>query len=157
MRGLPLLLLLSLAAACAPGQNAAFQGCKTMSSTADIPVTHVVDTTQLLRTASGLGIQDLRQGTGTTAEAGNLVAVHYTGWLTDGSKFDSSRDRGEVYVFALGQGRVIAGWDEGVAGMKVGGRRKLVIPPALGYGGVANGPIPAGSTLVFDVELCGVR
>ncbi len=146
-----------LLAACSPGQNASFQGCKTMSSTADIPVTSTVDTTKLLRTASGLGIEDLRVGTGTTAQSGNVVAVHYTGWLTDGTKFDSSRDRGEVFVFALGRRQVIDGWDEGVAGMKVGGRRKLVIPPSLGYGDQANGPIPANSTLVFDVELCGVR
>ena len=146
-----------LLAACSPGQNASFQGCKTMSSTADIPVSPTVDTTRLLHTASGLGIVELRVGTGITAEPGRMVAVHYTGWLTDGSKFDSSRDRGQVYTFPLGRQQVIAGWDEGVAGMKVGGRRKLVIPPSLGYGNDANGPIPAGSTLVFDVELCGVR
>ena len=92
------------------------------------------------------------------AEPGNMVAVHYTGWLTDGSKFDSSRDRGEVYIFPLGRGQVIAGWDEGVAGMKVGGRRKLVIPAALGYGDAGNsGVIPPRATLVFDVELCGVK
>ena len=146
-----------LLAACSPGQNASFQGCKTMSSTADIPVTSSVDTTKLLRTATGLGIEDLRVGTGATAQAGNVVAVHYTGWLTDGTEFDSSRRRGEVFVFPLGRQRVIAGWDEGVAGMKVGGRRKLVVPSALGYGDSPNGPIPAGATLVFDVELCGVR
>jgi len=128
-----------------------------MSSTANIPVTATVDTDRIKRTASGLGIEELLEGTGRTAEAGNVVAVHYTGWLTDGTKFDSSRDRGEVYVFPLGRQQVIAGWDEGVAGMKVGGRRKLVIPPALGYGNIANGRIPAGSTLVFDVELCGVK
>ena len=128
-----------------------------MSSTANIPVTSAIDTLQLKRTASGLGIQELREGTGRVAEAGNVVAVHYTGWLTDGTKFDSSRDRGEVYTFPLGRGQVIAGWDEGLAGMKVGGRRKLVIPASLGYGNVANGQIPAGSTLVFDVELCGVK
>jgi len=157
MRRLLLATPLLLAAACSPGQNASFQGCKTMSSTADIPVNATVDTTKLLRTASGLGIEELLVGTGVTAQAGNMVAVHYTGWLTNGTKFDSSRDRGQVYVFPLGRQQVIAGWDEGVAGMKVGGRRKLVIPPALGYGGEPNGPIPAGSTLVFDVELCGVR
>ena len=154
------LLLLTtpiLLAACAPGENASFQGCRTMSSTANIPVTATVDTDRIKRTASGLGIEELLEGSGRTAEAGNVVAVHYTGWLTDGTKFDSSRDRGEVYVFPLGRQQVIAGWDEGVAGMKVGGRRKLVIPPALGYGNSANGPIPAGSTLVFDVELCGVK
>ena len=105
----------------------------------------------------GLGYEELLVGSGAAAQAGGVVAVHYTGWLTDGTKFDSSRDRGQVYVFPLGRQQVIAGWDEGVAGMKVGGRRKLVIPPALGYGNDANGPIPAGSTLVFDVELCGVR
>ena len=129
-----------------------------MSSTANIPVTSTVDTLLLRRTASGLGIQELLEGTGRTAEARNMVAVHYTGWLTDGTKFDSSRDRGDVYVFPLGQGRVIAGWDEGVAGMKVGGRRKLVIPAALGYGDAGTGGvIPPGATLVFDVELCGVK
>jgi len=147
-----------LLAACAPGENASFQGCKTMSSTANIPVTSTVDTLQLKRTASGLGIEELLDGSGRVAEVGNIVAVHYTGWLTDGTKFDSSRDRGEVYIFPLGRGQVIAGWDEGVAGMKVGGRRKLVIPPALGYGDVGSGGvIPPKATLVFDVELCGVK
>ena len=146
-----------LLAACAPGTNAAYQGCKTMSSTSEIPVTSTVDTTQLRRTATGLGIQELVVGSGKTAEARTIVAVHYTGWLTNGAKFDSSRDRGSPYVFPLGQGQVVAGWDEGIAGMKVGGRRKLVIPPALGYGDIDNGPIPAGSTMVFDVELCAVK
>ncbi len=129
-----------------------------MSSTANIPVTSTVDTAQIKRTASGLGIEELLEGSGRMAEPGNMVAVHYTGWLTDGSKFDSSRDRGEVYIFPLGRGQVIAGWDEGVAGMKVGGRRKLVIPAALGYGDAGNsGVIPPRATLVFDVELCGVK
>jgi FKBP-type peptidyl-prolyl cis-trans isomerase FkpA len=148
-----------LLAACSPGENASFQGCKTMSSTANIPVTAKVDTQLIERTASGLGIEELFVGSGATAEAGHMVAVHYTGWLTDGTKFDSSRDRGEVYVFNLGQGVVIGGWDEGVAGMKVGGRRKLVVPPQLGYGaaGAGGGLIPPGATLVFDVELCAVK
>lgn len=129
-----------------------------MSSTPQIPVVATVDTTQLRRTATGLGIHDLLVGEGDEAQAGKTVAVHYTGWLTDGSEFDSSRRRGEVLVFALGQRQVIDGWDEGVSGMKVGGRRKLVIPPALGYGaGGAGNVIPPNATLVFDVELCGVR
>ncbi|HEU4569611.1 MAG TPA: FKBP-type peptidyl-prolyl cis-trans isomerase, partial [Gemmatimonadales bacterium] len=125
--------LLVLPAACKPGQNAALQGCQSMSSTANIPVTPAVDSNALIRTASGLGYQDLLVGQGAEAVPGSHVFVHYTGWLTNGFKFDSSRDRGELFDFALGQGQVIAGWDEGVAGMKVGGRRKLVIPPALGY------------------------
>jgi len=129
-----------------------------MATNSDIPVTPTVDPAQTKQTATGLGIQELRLGTGTTAEAGNVVAVHYTGWLTDGSKFDSSRDRGDPLVFPLGRGRVIAGWDEGIAGMKIGGRRKLVIPSRLAYGDQSPGAgIPPGATLVFDVELCGVR
>jgi FKBP-type peptidyl-prolyl cis-trans isomerase FkpA len=128
-----------------------------MSSTANIPVTPAVDSNALIRTASGLGYQDLLVGQGAEAVPGSHVFVHYTGWLTNGFKFDSSRDRGELFDFALGQGQVIAGWDEGVAGMKVGGRRKLVIPPALGYGDQgAGGVIPPGATLIFDVELCRV-
>jgi FKBP-type peptidyl-prolyl cis-trans isomerase FkpA len=148
-----------LLAACSPGENAAYLGCKTMSSSADIPVTSKVDTDQIKRTASGLGIEELLIGSGPVAEAGSMVAVHYTGWLTDGSKFDSSRDRGDVLTFSLGRGQVITGWDEGLAGMKVGGRRKLVIPPQLGYGeaGAGGGLIPPGATLVFDVELCAVK
>jgi FKBP-type peptidyl-prolyl cis-trans isomerase len=155
----PLLLL----AACAPGYSAATKGCRSMSATNDIPVTSSVDTLQLTRTASGLGIQDLRVGTGPVAEPGKYVSVHYTGWLTDGTEFDSSRKprrpggSPELLSFALGRQQVIAGWDEGVTGMKVGGRRKLVIPSSLAYGeqGI-GGVIPPGATLVFDVELCAV-
>ena len=108
-------------------------------------------------TPSGLQYRDDVVGDGQEAKAGDTVSVHYTGTLQDGRKFDSSRDRGQPFQFPLGGGRVIQGWDEGVAGMKVGGRRTLVIPPELGYGARAIGPIPPNSTLVFDVELLGVH
>jgi len=109
------------------------------------------------QTPSGLVIEDLVVGQGATATAGQQVTVHYTGWLTDGSKFDSSVDRDEPFVFPLGARRVIAGWDEGVQGMQIGGRRKLTIPPELGYGARgAGGVIPPNATLVFEVELLGV-
>ena len=109
-------------------------------------------------TASGLVIEELVVGTGNTAASGQKVSVHYTGWLTNGTKFDSSKDRGEPFVFPLGKGNVIKGWDEGVAGMKVGGKRKLTIPPQLGYGARGAGNvIPPNATLVFEVELLDVK
>ena len=117
-----------------------------------------VDPAALTTAPSGLRYQDLSAGQGAEATEGATALVHYTGWLTDGKKFDSSRDRGEPFAFRVGAGQVIAGWDEGVAGMKVGGRRKLVIPASLGYGqGGAPPVIPPGATLVFDVELLEVR
>ena len=103
-------------------------------------------------------IVELRAGTGAEAKAGDRVSVHYTGTLTDGTKFDSSRDRGQPFGFTLGRGQVIAGWDHGVAGMKVGGQRKLTIPPEEGYGARgAGGVIPPNATLEFHVELLGVN
>jgi FKBP-type peptidyl-prolyl cis-trans isomerase FkpA len=108
-------------------------------------------------TASGLVYEDLEVGTGPEAKAGMHVQVHYTGWLTDGRKFDSSKDRNDPFAFALGARHVIAGWDEGVQGMKIGGSRKLTIPPELGYGARgAGGVIPPNATLVFEVELLGL-
>jgi len=107
---------------------------------------------------SGLAFIDIVVGTGTEPKRGNKVTVHYTGYLTDGKKFDSSVDRNEPFTFTLGVGQVIRGWDEGVATMKVGGKRKLIIPPDLAYGGRgAGGVIPPDAELVFDVELLGVR
>jgi FKBP-type peptidyl-prolyl cis-trans isomerase len=109
--------------------------------------------------AGGLKIEELKAGAGAEAVAGKVVSVHYTGTLTDGKKFDSSLDRGMPFEFPLGAGRVIKGWDQGVAGMKVGGKRKLTIPPELGYGeqGTPGGPIPPNATLVFEVELLEVK
>ena len=108
-------------------------------------------------TPSGLQYWDIKTGTGATAAAGQKVEVRYTGWLTDGHKFDSSIPTGRNFPFMLGQGQVIKGWDEGVAGMKVGGKRQLRIPPQLAYGDRGfPGAIPAGSTLIFDVELMNV-
>ena len=104
-----------------------------------------------------LQIEDMKVGTGTEAKAGKSVTVHYVGTLTTGSKFDSSRDRNEGFKFTLGAGQVIKGWDEGVAGMKIGGLRKLTIPPEMGYGARGFPPvIPANSTLIFEVELLEV-
>jgi FKBP-type peptidyl-prolyl cis-trans isomerase len=109
-------------------------------------------------TPSGLRYMDEVVGSGPVPQAGRTVTVHYTGWLTNGTKFDSSKDRGQPFTFPLGGGRVIKGWDEGVQGMKVGGVRKLTIPANLGYGAQgAGGVIPPNATLVFEVELLDVK
>lgn len=109
-------------------------------------------------TDSGLKYEDTVLGDGAEAAKGQTAVVHYTGWLTDGSKFDSSKDRNQPFSFGLGKGMVIRGWDEGVVGMKIGGTRKLTIPPQLGYGAAgAGGVIPPNATLVFEVELLELR
>jgi peptidylprolyl isomerase len=109
-------------------------------------------------TPTGLQYDDIAEGSGAAAKSGQKVSVHYTGTLVDGKKFDSSRDRGKPFQFTLGVGQVIKGWDEGVAGMKVGGQRKLTIPPELGYGSRgAGGVIPPNATLIFDVELVEIH
>ena len=113
---------------------------------------------EYVTTASGLQYRDLEVGTGEAARQGATASVHYTGWLMDGTKFDSSLDRGDPLEFRIGAGRVIQGWDEGVASMNVGGKRELVIPPQLAYGDRgAGGVIPPGATLRFEVELVGLR
>ena len=113
---------------------------------------------EIIETATGLGYVDLVEGTGARPKTGDSVRVHYTGWLKSGQKFDSSHDRGQPLVFPIGRGRVIKGWDEGVGTMKVGGKRKLVIPAHLGYGAQgAGGVIPPGATLIFEVELLGIE
>jgi FKBP-type peptidyl-prolyl cis-trans isomerase len=154
MRLLPVpgaLVLLALLAACGPRDRGSRAGGGEGGDLAS-------DTATMMRTGSGLRYHDVTVGQGAEATPGHTVKVHYTGWLLNGKKFDSSRDRGEPFEFTLGAGQVIAGWDEGVAGMKVGGRRKLVIPSDLGYGaGGAPPDIPPGATLVFDVELLEVR
>ncbi len=112
----------------------------------------------MITTNSGLKYEDLVLGDGAEAVKGKNVSVHYTGWLEDGTKFDSSLDRGQPFTFLLGAGNVIQGWEEGVAGMKVGGKRRLVIPPEIGYGSTgAGGVIPPNATLVFEVELLGIQ
>lgn len=116
-----------------------------------------VPQTQTQGDTMNLESTDITVGTGAEATTGSTVSVHYTGTLTDGTKFDSSLDRGAPFSFNLGAGQVIKGWDEGVVGMKVGGKRKLVIPPSLGYGDRAVSTIPANSTLVFEVELLEVK
>jgi len=111
-----------------------------------------------VKTSSGLQYWDITVGTGDVAKQGSHVKVHYTGWLTTGKKFDSSVDRGQPFEFTIGRGEVIKGWEEGVAGMKVGGKRQLRIPPELGYGASGYpGVIPGNATLIFDIELLGVK
>lgn len=126
------------------------------------PTTAIAQTGKTMTTPSGLQITDSKVGTGATPKTGQICVMHYTGWLYEGGakgkKFDSSVDRGEPFEFPIGQRRVIAGWDEGVASMKVGGKRTLIIPPALGYGARgAGGVIPPNATLIFDVELLDVK
>jgi len=117
------------------------------------PVTKI----ESIESSADLKKEVLVPGSGKTAEIGNMAVVHYTGTLLDGAKFDSSLDRGQPFSFTLGSGQVIQGWEQGILGMRVGEKRKLTIPPELGYGSQAVGPIPANSTLVFEVELLEIK
>jgi FKBP-type peptidyl-prolyl cis-trans isomerase len=123
----------------------------------DTEETTVVESNPPITTESGLVIEDIAVGTGARATRGSEIDVHYRGTLEDGTQFDSSYDRGEPFTFTLGAQQVIAGWDEGVEGMRVGGRRNLTIPPELGYGSRETGSIPANSTLNFTIELLAVN
>lgn len=151
MRTLVCLALLVVVAGCGPkGER--------VSATGGFSAELGIDTTALTKTESGLRYVDVAKGQGEEAGPGRTATVHYTGWLPSGKKFDSSRDRNEPFSFTIGAQQVIAGWDEGVAGMRVGGRRKLVIPPELGYGASGAPPdIPPNSILVFDVELLDAK
>jgi FKBP-type peptidyl-prolyl cis-trans isomerase len=143
IKGLSVLLLI-ISIGCDQGEK--------MSVSTDQP--RNITESEFVETNTGLKYSDIKVGSGETAKSGDLVSVHYTGWLTDGKRFDSSVLRQKPFSFPIGQGRVIAGWEEGVAGMQIGGIRQLVIPPDLGYGEAgAGGVIPPGATLVFEVEL----
>ncbi len=169
--GLALVAIVLLAGCKANEKSAASTGSSTSATAAPPAATPAPETAvkpespanaatdaDLTTTPSGLKYKDLVAGDGPVAETGMTATVHYTGWLTDGTKFDSSLDRGQPFSFQLGAGQVIRGWDEGVKGMRVGGKRKLVIPSNLGYGSQgAAGVIPPGATLVFEVQLLGVK
>jgi FKBP-type peptidyl-prolyl cis-trans isomerase FkpA len=140
--------------ACTKNEDTASQSSTAATTAASAPAAQATTGAAV----TDLKIEDVKVGTGKTAEAGKKVTVHYTGYLTDGKKFDSSVDRGQPFSFQLGAGQVIQGWDKGVAGMKVGGKRKLTIPASLGYGERgAGGVIPPNATLIFDVELLNVE
>ena len=155
MRTLYLAATLTMLIACRKGDGSAQVSgppeTLTYAKELDVHLDHMT------KKPSGLYVLDVKEGTGPEVTAGQVAQVHYTGWLANGKQFDSSVG-GSPLEFPVGQGRVIAGWDEGVAGMKTGGKRRLVIPPDLGYGAAGTGGvIPPGATLVFDVELIGIR
>ena len=143
-------------------RRAALAAALSVAATGVIAMSQAADAQPVTTTPSGLKIIDVKVGTGPTPKPGQTCVMHYTGWLYDngkkGAKFDSSLDRNQPFSFPIGQHQVIAGWDEGVATMKVGGKRTLIIPPELGYGARgAGGIIPPNATLIFDVELLGVK
>jgi peptidylprolyl isomerase len=157
MRVLPKLLV-----ACSVTVSLALPACADEKPATAAPATADKKESKMKTTPSGLQYEDTVEGTGASPKAGQTCVMHYTGWLfenkTKGKKFDSSLDRGQPFEFPIGQGRVIQGWDEGVATMKVGGKRTLVIPPSIGYGARgAGGVIPPNATLLFEVELLGLK
>ena len=158
LRGLAALMLLA-AFGCAHNSGSTSSSTSSTNTTAKATTTTTAPAAGNVQVLSGgVRAEDLKVGDGALAETGTNVTVHYTGWLTDGTKFDSSVDRGDPFKFRLGAGQVIRGWDEGVKGMRVGGKRKLTIPPDMGYGAAgAQGVIPPNATLVFDVELLDVK
>ena len=152
MKSIAIMTIVAMAALLASAQGAA---TKTAAhSSAPIKVSGAG-----VKTDDGLQYWEIRVGNGATAKEGSRVRVHYTGWLTNGKKFDSSLDAGKPFDFTIGNGEVIKGWEEGVTGMRVGGKRQLRIPPSLGYGadGTPGGPIPPNATLIFDIQLLGVQ
>ncbi len=163
----PAFAVLVLAALACTDTGDQADGTATAESSAPVAASNVaqdyapelgIELNGMRRTDSGLYIQDVQEGTGAELTAGQTAVVHYTGWLPDGTKFDSSHDRDEPFPVLVGAGRVIDGWDEGLQGMKVGGQRRLVIPPDLAYGDAgAGGVIPPDATLVFDVELLEIQ
>lgn len=160
IKRLPALILTIGALACGAAQAATPAPKSTPHSVGKMPSKTAAKSALAMHTTpSGLQYQDLKVGTGPLPKTGQSVTVHYTGTLTDGKKFDSSRDRNEPFTFKIGLGEVIPGWDEGVGTMRKGGRRKLIIPAKLGYGdkGAGNGLIPPGATLLFDVELLDIK
>lgn len=152
------MIALALLAGCSPGHETLE---KEMEGAANTPPSQAVakliegfdSSLEVVTSENGLQYVDIVKGEGGAVETGQTVSVHYTGWLLDGTKFDSSHDRGQPLQFAIGMGRVIPGWDQGVGSMEIGGRRRLAIPPELGYGDRGIGPIPPNATLIFDVEL----
>jgi peptidylprolyl isomerase len=152
MKSIAIMTIVAMAALLASAQSATPK--KVASTTGPIKVSGPG-----VKTDDGLQYWDIRMGNGQTAKEGSHVRVHYTGWLSNGKKFDSSVDTGKPFDFTIGNGEVIRGWEEGVTGMRVGGKRQLLIPPSLGYGteGTPDGPIPPNATLVFDIQLLGVE
>jgi FKBP-type peptidyl-prolyl cis-trans isomerase len=159
------LAVLLVAAGCGNGGDGGERGPpvdRSQPASSEVAQTYApaldVDLARMTRAANGLHVEDLREGAGPVAEVGQVVVVHYTGWLPDGTRFDSSRDGDNPFPVRIGTGEVIEGWDLGIPGMRVGGERRLVIPPSLGYGNAgAGGVIPPGATLIFDVELLEIR